>query len=201
MSQSKIQNPKSKMIGRIAAELGAGEIAGDARALAERVAEGLFYVACVGQFKRGKSTLLNALIGQPLLPTGVIPVTAVVTVVRYGDVRAVVHFDDRREQSVEPAALADYIAEERNPRNEKQVRVVEVYAPSDLLSSGMCLVDTPGLGSVFRQNTETTREFLPHIDAALVVLGADPPISGEEAAIAEEIGRDVPHMLFVINKA
>ena len=187
---------------RIALEIGAGEIADDARALALRVAEGLFYVACVGQFKRGKSTLLNALIGRPLLPAGVIPVTAVITIVRYGaDVRAIVHFDDGHEQVVEPAMLADYIAEERNPHNEKHVRVVEVYAPSDLLSSGMCLVDTPGLGSVFQQNTETTREFLPHIDASLVVLGADPPISGEEAAIAEEIARGAPELLFVLNKA
>jgi hypothetical protein len=187
---------------RIASQIGAGEIADDARSLALRVAEGLFYVACVGQFKRGKSTILNALIGRPLLPAGVIPVTAVITIVRYGpDVRAIVHFDDGHEQIADPARLADYIAEERNPHNEKHVRAVEVFAPSDLLSSGMCLVDTPGLGSVFRQNTETTLEFLPHIDAALVVLGADPPISGEEAAIAGEIARQAPELLFVLNKA
>jgi hypothetical protein len=87
--------------------------------------------------------------------------------------------------------IADYIAEERNPENRKRVRVVEAFAPSEILSSGMCLVDTPGLGSIFQQNSETT--FVPHIDAALIVLGADPPISGEEAAIAEEIGREAPH--------
>jgi GTP-binding protein EngB required for normal cell division len=186
----------------IASGIGATEIAGDATALAARVAEGLFYVACVGQFKRGKSTLINALIGVPLLPVGVIPVTAVITIVRYGEaVRARVFFEDGRDESVEPATLAEYISEERNPENVKRVRVVEVMTPSELLATGMCLVDTPGLGSIFRQNTETTRGFLPHVDAALVVLGADPPISGEEADVVEEIAREVPQIVFVLNKA
>jgi hypothetical protein len=186
----------------IAKDIGATEIAGDATALAARVAEGLFYVACVGQFKRGKSTLINALIGVPLLPAGVIPVTAVITIVRYGDaIGARVFFEDGRSENVEPSTIAGYISEERNPENVKAVRAVEVAAPSELLASGMCLVDAPGLGSTFQQNTETTRAFLPHIDAALVVLGADPPISGEEADVAEEIAREVPQMLFVLNKA
>ena len=65
-------------------ELGAPYIADDGRALAARVSEGRFYLACIGQFKRGKSTLINALIGEPVLPVGFIPVTAVPTVIRYG---------------------------------------------------------------------------------------------------------------------
>lgn len=187
---------------QVATGIGATEIAEDIRVLAARLAKGLFYVACVGQFKRGKSTLLNALVGDALLPTGVAPVTAVITVVRYGDARnAVVRFDDGRFESIEASTVADYVTEERNPENRKRVRVVEVSTPSELLASGMCLVDTPGLGSIFRQNTETTRAFLPHIDAALVVLGADPPVSGEEAAVVEEISRDVKHIIFVLNKA
>jgi hypothetical protein len=197
-------NPRDPFaeLSAIATEIGAAEIAGDVHALASRVAEGLFYVACVGQFKRGKSTVLNALIGCPLLPTGVVPVTAVITIVRFGPAeRAIVHFEGGRQEAVDPATIADYVAEERNPENRKGVRVVEAFAPSEILASGMCLVDTPGLGSIFQQNSETTRAFVPHVDAALVVLGADPPISGEEAAIAEEIGREAPHMLFVLNKA
>jgi len=51
-----------------------------------------------------------------------------------------------------------------------------------------CLVDTPGIGSVFAGNTATTRSFVPHIDAALVVLGADPPLSGDELALVDELG-------------
>ncbi|HYM60959.1 MAG TPA: dynamin family protein [Thermoanaerobaculia bacterium] len=186
----------------MATDIGETEVAEAARRLAERIAEGRFYVACLGQFKRGKSTLINALIGMPLLPVGIAPVTAAITIVRYGDrIGARVVYEDSRSESVEPSALEDYVSEQRNPGNVKHVRVVEVAVPSELLASGMCLVDTPGLGSIFRQNTETTRAFLPHIDAALFVLGADPPISGEEAAVAEAIAREVPRMLFVLNKA
>lgn len=78
---------------------------------------------------------------------------------------------------------------------------VEVFLPSPLLSSGMCLVDTPGIGSVFAGNTMTTHEFVPHVDAAIVVLGAEPPISGEELALVEEVSRHVEKLFFVLNKA
>jgi len=65
----------------------------------------------------------------------------------------------------------------------------------------MCFVDTPGLGSVFTGNTATTQAFIPHIDAALVVVGADPPIAGEELALVESIGTQVQDLILVINKA
>jgi hypothetical protein len=65
----------------------------------------------------------------------------------------------------------------------------------------MCFVDTPGLGSVFTGNTATTQAFIPHIDAALVVVGADPPIAGEELALVEEVGKQVQDLILVINKA
>jgi hypothetical protein len=70
-----------------------------------------------------------------------------------------------------------------------------------LLADGMCFVDTPGIGSVFLANTEATRAFVPHVDAALVVLGADPPISADEIALAEQLGKQCPDLLFVLNKA
>jgi len=186
----------------IARELHADEIARDAESVAARTAENLFYVACVGQFKRGKSTLINALIGGDLLPTGVVPVTAAITIVRYGATpRVLARFAGGLEREIDRSAIADYVAEERNPGNRKQVQAIEINAPSPILASGMCLIDTPGLGSVFETNSETTRRFLPHIDAALVVLGADPPVSGEEASVIEQIARQVPDVLFVLNKA
>jgi hypothetical protein len=81
------------------------------------------------------------------------------------------------------------------------VEGAEVFVPSPLLSSGMCFVDTPGLGSVFTGNTATTQAFIPHIDAALVVVGADPPIAGEELALVDEVGKQVQDLILVINKA
>jgi hypothetical protein len=97
--------------------------------------------------------------------------------------------------------LKEYVTEELNPENKKAVDGAEVFVPSPLLSSGMCFVDTPGLGSVFTGNTATTQAFIPHIDAALVVVGADPPIAGEELTLVESIGRQVQDLILVINKA
>jgi len=73
--------------------------------------------------------------------------------------------------------------------------------PSPLLESGMCLVDTPGLGSVFEGNTAVTQGFVPHIDAALVVLGADPPISADELALVEKISTHTSELIFVLSKS
>jgi hypothetical protein len=186
----------------VAASVGVDHLPAEAAALAERLAEGRFFVACVGQFKRGKSTLLNALVGDPVLPTGVVPVTTVVTVLRHGPRRAArVRLRNEGWRDIGPGEVGAYVTEAENPENRKGVEAVEVFLPSPLLASGLCLVDTPGLGSVFTGSTRVTRDFVPHIDAALVVLGADPPLSGEELVLVEEVARHTEALLFVLNKA
>jgi hypothetical protein len=204
MSAAPVRDPHEglEQLASLASEVEAPALARSARQLAERAAQGMFYVACIGQFKRGKSTLLNALIGEEILPTGVIPVTALVTVIRHGSrQRARAHFLDGRAQDIEPTSLLAYVSEDGNPHNEKAVAWVELFVPSAMLASGMCLVDTPGLGSVFLASNERTRAFVPPIDAALVVLGADPPISGEELALVRELGGHVRDFVFVLNKS
>jgi len=199
---SSVADPRLEELSHLAGEIGAEEVFEEVETLSERVAEGQFYVACVGQFKRGKSSLLNALVGAPVLPVGVLPVTAAVTVLRYGDrLRARVRLSASDWKEIDPGELPDYVAESGNPGNEKGVSAVEVFVPSPLLATGMCLVDTPGIGSVIVANTATTRSFVPHIDAALVVIGADPPISGEEAALVEEVANSVHEIVVVLNKA
>lgn len=186
----------------LADEFGACSIAENARAVAERVSEGRFYVACVGQFKRGKSSLLNALIGYSVLPAGVIPVTTVPTVIRYGDdVGARVRFRNTDWSDIPVDAVEDFVSEDKNPENSKGVAALEIFVPSPLLANGMSLVDTPGLGSVHAGNTAATRAFIPHIDAALVVIGADPPLSGEELDLVESVSKEVHDLIFVLNKA
>jgi len=189
-------------IGEVAAELDSERITSDALALAERIVQRRFYVACIGQFKRGKSTLLNALVGQSILPAAIVPVTAVPTVLRFGRVLDVrVRFRSKPSLQISVPEIENYVSEERNPLNAKDVQLVEVFVPSVLLEHGMCLVDTPGIGSVFANNTATTHAFIPHIDAALAVIGADPPISGDELSLIEQVARSTPHILLALNKA
>ena len=65
----------------------------------------------------------------------------------------------------------------------------------------MCLVDTPGIGSVSIENTVATEAFVPHIDAALVVLVSDPPISADELALVDAVARQTAELIFVLSKA
>ncbi len=189
-------------LAKLGEELGTNRVADEARELAARISEGRFYVACVGQFKRGKSTLINALIGHPVLPVGFIPVTAVPTVIRYGEqLKARLKDRDYSWHEIPVSDLKQHVSEEHNPENAKGVTGVEVFVPSRLLSTGMCLVDTPGLGSVFTGNTSATQDFIPHIDAALVVVGADPPLAGDELTTVEAVARNVQDLIVILNKA
>src|ERR671935_1884526 len=92
-----------------------------------KLAEALVYVAVIGEFKRGKSTLINALLGEDVLPTGVTPVTAVPTLLRFGPAaRAVIYRRDGSAAPIPLAQLPDYVTERGNPGNRKHVREVVV---------------------------------------------------------------------------
>jgi ribosome biogenesis GTPase A len=186
----------------IAGELGDAVAAREARQERERVGDARFFVACVGQFKRGKSTLLNALLGRPILPVGVVPVTSVVTILRYGDApHATVEFTDGRREAIAFADMIDFVDERRNAGNRRGAAAVELYVAADTLRDGLCLVDTPGLGSVHAANTTATEAFVPRIDVALVIVGPDPPISGVELDLVEEVAREAREIVVVMNKA
>src|SRR5580658_1951380 len=191
-------------LAELADEFDAKQVAADARSVAERVSEGRFYVACIGQFQRGKSSVLNALVGASVLPTGVVPVTTVPTIVRYGSHAAArVRFEASAGgwTDIPVNTVDEYVSEEKNPENAKHVAALEIFVPSPLLATGMCFVDTPGLGSVFTGNTAATQAFIPHIDAALVVIGADPPLAGEELVLVAAVARHVQDLIIALNKA
>lgn len=175
--------------------------------LAGRLDEGRFRLAVLGQFKRGKSSLLNALLGEPLLPTGVLPLTAVPTVLRYGPERRVwvTRLDGRVEDVAGTASevaevLRRFVTEENNPGNRLGVTQVVVEHPTPFLAKGVEIIDTPGIGSTLLHNTETTRKFLPHCDAALFVLSADPPITEVEVEFLKAVKGKVARLIFVFNK-
>jgi GTPase Era involved in 16S rRNA processing len=177
-------------------------------ALQARLDGGPLRVAVLGQFKRGKSTLLNALLGAPLLPSGVIPVTAIPTFVRAGAgaTKARIIFADGKaaaefsgEADIQ-SALEQHISEAQNPRNCLQVEKVEIELRSDFLGRGVLAIDTPGVGSTFLHNTETAEAVLGECDAALFVLSADPPITEVEVKYLREVQKLIPKIFFILNK-
>jgi len=178
------------------------DLADEADRLHERTVAGRYFVACLGQFKRGKSTLLNALLGTPVLPMGVRPMTSAAIVVRHAPRETIrIRVGGGDWQEIPRTSLAGHVTEEQNPGNRKRLDAVEVLLPAAILAKGMCLVDTPGIESTYVENTRTTLAFLPQVDAALMVLGGDPPIAARELEVVTELCRHVEHFLFVLNKA
>ncbi len=173
------------------------ELAAAARKFRDR----RFYLVFLGQFKRGKTTLLNSLLGQELLPTGVLPVTSIVTIVRYGDDAQVrVLFQNGATQEYSPALLPEFVTEMGNPHNSKNVVEVEVGVPSPWLRDGLCLVDTPGIGSLFEHNTQVAYQFVPRADAAIFVFSPEAPLSLPELEFLHHIRGQVEKIFFVMNK-
>lgn len=166
-----------------------------------RLNAGRFHLAVLGQFKRGKSTLLNALLGEPFLPTGVVPVTAIPALIEFGAVRqAHIIFFDGTDCVVPLEELANYVTEAANPHNERGVARVEVQHPAPLLARGVVLIDTPGIGSTLAHNTETTLEFLREVDAALFLISADPPLTAVEVDFLKAVQQRVSRIFFLLNK-
>ncbi|MDA8311347.1 MAG: dynamin family protein [Actinomycetota bacterium] len=174
-----------------------------ARRLVERLQAQRYHIAVLGEFKRGKSTLVNALIGAPVLPTGVIPVTTVATEVHFAGSRSevLVVFEDGATQAVPPEEIDRYVSERHNSLNRLGVGRVEVHTDTVLGAPGVVLVDTPGVASINAHQTLAAEEALADSDGAVVVLSADAPLSESEerllSALAERGGR----IFVVVNKS
>lgn len=160
-----------------------------------------FRVLVVGEAKRGKSTLINALLRRELLPTGVVPVTAVTTTVAFGTPeRVVVEYRDGRVSQDEPVdGLAHFVTEAENPSNGLGVERVTVLLDALLLRGGVELVDTPGAGSVYAHDLEA-EQALATMDAAVFVLTVDPPLSAGERDLLIRVTEASVRTFVVLNK-
>ncbi|MHB9842064.1 dynamin family protein [Paraburkholderia terrae] len=172
------------------------------RALFARLAEDRFNLVVVGRFNRGKTSLMNALLGTDRLPTGILPLTSVITTVVYGNPeRVLIRYEGRRTESeVSLSDLPDYITQQRNPGNVRRVEVAEVQLPQEILRRGFHFVDTPGLGSHIAENTQTTKRFLPQADAFVVVTSYESPVSEEELAVLRAASASFRRVFVVLNK-
>ncbi len=178
------------------------EIHDQIRACQTRLAEDRFNLAVVGRFSRGKSSLMNAMLRTERRPTGVEPLTSVVTSVSYGTKEQVlIHHEGwsfPEETTIE--SLPQFVTQHGNPGNEKKVRMAEIQMPADLLREGFYFVDTPGLGSPILENTATTQQFLPEIDALILVSGFDDPLDTQETQALEAATRVGRKIFVVLNK-
>ena len=171
-------------------------------ALRDRLQAARLRVVVVGEAKRGKSTLVNALLGRDVLPTGVTPLTAVPTTVTFGtDEGLDVAFADGRTGHCPLSALEALGTERGNPGNSRGVSAITVRLNAPILAQSVELVDTPGTGSVHAHNTAMADRVLPTMDAAIFVLTADPPVSASERDLLVRVHALSVTTFVVLNKA
>jgi GTP-binding protein EngB required for normal cell division len=180
-----------------------------AELLRERLKHNRLQLAVLGQFKRGKSTFINALLGAPLVPIAVVPLTAVPIFISWRPKAFVrIRFSGERAEEKFESDDADairefmfrFVAEEANPENHLCVERVDLFYPAPALADGTVLIDTPGVGSTYRHNTEAAIKVLPECDAAFFVISADPPITETELEYLRRFESKTAKIIFVLNK-
>jgi small GTP-binding protein len=172
------------------------------RDLFVRLAEDRFNLVVAGRFSRGKSSLMNALLGSDRLPTGIVPLTSVITTVSYGSKEKVtLKYRERRlDNEIALNKLPQYITQYGNPGNRLGIATANIELPAEILRRGFYFVDTPGLGSVITENTRTTEAYMPEADALLLVTSFESPLSQEELAFVTSASHSNLPVLIVINK-
>lgn len=170
----------------------------------ERVQRGRVRVLVVGEFKQGKSMLVNALVGAPVCPVFDDVATAVPTIVRHADavsVTLVRGTGDAAERVEVPAAeLADHACEQGNPGNREGWSHVEVGVPRPVLAGGLELVDTPGVGGLSSVHGAATTAALPSADAVLFVSDASQEYTAPELEFLGHAAAVCPTVACVLAK-
>ncbi len=174
------------------------ELSPDASRLVE-VLDRPLLVTVMGEFNSGKSTFVNALIGEEVAPMGITPTTATINVLKYGTERkgrVVYHDDEVREVAWNdvPKLLKGLDAAEA-----KRIRVVEVLYPLEVLQR-VNVVDTPGLNSIHPEHEATARQFIAEADAVLWLFTVDQAAKATEGEALGKIKAAGKKILGVVNK-
>lgn len=147
-----------------------------------------FEIAVFGRVSSGKSSLLNHIVGQDLLPVGVNPITAVPTRLAYGsEPRATAWFADRKPEQFGPELLAEFVTEQNNPANIQHVTRIVVELPARRLREGVVYVDTPGLGSLATSGAAETKAYLPQCDLGVVLIDAGSTLTQDDLATIQTL--------------
>ncbi len=134
--------------------------------------ENLFSIVFIGEFSTGKSSIINALLGERILPEGITPTTDKITILKYGDVR-----------------------EEHEENGNHYVSI-----PEERLK-GVFIVDTLGTNVTREQHEQITQQFIPKADIVFFVIAAERAVTGSEIKLIRFIQKDwLKNVVFLLNK-
>lgn len=188
----------------IAAELGRDDFSRRLAVAAARVRRPATIVCVVGEFKQGKSSLINAMLGGEICPVDDDVATSATTLVRYGE-ELLVEVRRRTDEgiiveNVEPATLVEWVSERGNPNNVRNVERVDISLPHPLLADGLAIVDTPGMGGLGAGHAAATLAFLPFADGLIFVTDASAELSQPESEFLDRAAELCPNIAFVLTK-
>lgn len=163
-----------------------------------------FILSVIGKAKRGKSTLINSLLGRSddqVAPIDKLPASSAITRFRKGPEKAIVLYQDNRKEEIPFTRIREFVTEEANPKNRKDVAYLEVTGAFENLPTQVEIVDTPGAGSVHEHHDALLHAFIPNSDAIIFVLTARMPLDQDELELLKVIKEtDVKKIFFVLNK-
>jgi ribosome biogenesis GTPase A len=162
---------------------------------------GKLSVAVIGEFKRGKSSLLNALLEQPgLFPVKPMIATSMVTTATYGERERITVTTEQGEVEIAREEIPDYVTEQGNPGNDRGAKLVRIELPSPKLKDGLEICDTPGTGGMYKDHTAVTYRFVTRADVVLFVIDALTPLSTEELEFLETVREHCHAVVFAMTK-
>lgn len=160
--------------------------------------EGRLTMVVLGEFNHGKSTVINALVGRDVLPTGITPTTSAITHIYRGDARARV-VRDSGEEEVTPEAFRQLVTQEAA----EDLRHVDLSVAIDPLVEGLVIVDTPGVNDISQQRAEITYGYIPRADVVVYVLDASQALKKSELTFIRErlVRNKLDRVFFVLGKS
>jgi len=149
----------------------------------------------------GKSTLINGILEENVMPNEADETTCIPVEVRYADAPSVyLHFLNGKSRSISQSEICQYVDNNYNKGNEKQVSHIVIYRNIEMLKKGIVLVDLPGVGSMTLNNQEITKSYIKKLYSAIFVIRVNPPITRTEASFIKLAWSIFSHAWFVQNR-
>lgn len=161
-----------------------------------------FNLIILGEFNRGKSTFLNALLGEVILPSNILPTTSVITRISYSkEPKVNVTLDTGEEKNINYKELVDYVTTLKGNKTER-INVTDVYYPTTLCKNGCIITDTPGVNDLNEQNVSITENYIPEGDAVIFILDSNQVFTKSERDFIKNkvLKNDIRKIFFVVNK-
>jgi GTP-binding protein EngB required for normal cell division len=191
-----------RLLERVVNQYGLVEFRPALATVVDRLESRSFEIAMFGRVSSGKSSLLNHIIGQDILPVGVTPITAVPTRIVHGpEARITVWLADRNPEHLSIDRLAEFVTEQRNPSNRQHVTRILVELPSSALRESVVYVDTPGLGSLATSGAAETKAYLPRCDLGIVLIDCGSTLTEEDLATVRSLYESGIPASIVLSKA